>query len=287
MKVPSRRRCSLRVRTITALTTVPFLAVPSGDASLTAAVTMSPNPATRPVEPPSGRIICSLRAPELSATSSMLLIITAIVVSPFAARSGLADRLLFDWRHQGRALHDLLQLPALQLGQRTRLFNLHKIAEVCGAVLVVRVELLTARHHALVERVCLLPPDFDHDGLGHLGGNHFANQRLAAAGLGCVAGCGYFSHCLLFLRRSLLTGRLLRFHWRAGRRRSCHWRLGCGRSVAAGELFLAHHRLYARNVLLQLADLLQALGLSHLQLKLHLEELIRELALLMEQFGIG
>src|SRR5271157_223016 len=286
MKVPSRRRCSLRVRTITALTTVPFLAVPSGDASLTAAVTMSPNPATRPVEPPSGRIICSLRAPELSATSSMLLIITAIVVSPCCS-SGLARQLLLDWRHLRRAAHNFLQLPALQLGQRTRLFNLHEITEMRRALLVMRIELLAARHHALVERVCLLPPDFDHYGLGHLGGNHFANQSLAAAGLGCIAGCGYFGHDLLFLRRSLLTGRLLRFHWRAGRRRPCHWLIGCGRTVAAGQLFLAHYGLYAGNVLLQLADLLQALGLSHLQLKLHFEELIRELTLLMEQFGIG
>src|SRR5271157_6666631 len=288
MKVPSRRRCSLRVRTITALTTVPFLAVPSGDASLTAAVTMSPNPATRPVEPPSGRIICSLRAPELSATSSMLLIITAIVVSPFAARSGLADRLLFDWRHQGRALHDLLQLPALQLGQRTRLFNLHKIAEVCGAVLVVRVELLTARHHALVERVCLLPPDFDHNGLGHLGGHHFANQSLAAADRGRFAGFSCFGHGLLCLRRSLLGGRFLLFHWRRRFFPWCRRRgLGRGSGFATGQFLLALHRVDAGNVLLQLANLLQALGLSHLQLKLHLEELVRQLALLMKQFGIG
>src|SRR5271157_4623502 len=286
MKVPSRRRCSLRVRTITALTAVPFLAVPSGDASLTAAVTMSPNPATRPVEPPSGRIICSLRAPELSATSSMLLIITAIVVSPCCS-SGLARQLLLDWRHLRRAAHNFLQLPALQLRQRTRLFNLHKITEMRRAVLVVCIKLFAARHHALVERVRLLAPHFDHDGLGHLGGNHFTDQDLAAACAGFFAGCRRFRHDLLFLRRGLLTGRLLRFHWRAGRRRPCHWRLGCGRSVAAGQLFLAHHGLYARNVLLQLADLLQALGLSHLQLKLHLEELIRELALLMEQFGIG
>src|ERR1700691_607726 len=76
--VPSRRRCSLRVRTITAFTTLPFCTWPSGDDSFTAAVIMSPRPAFSPVEPPSGRIICSLRAPELSATSSMLLIITAM-----------------------------------------------------------------------------------------------------------------------------------------------------------------------------------------------------------------
>src|SRR5439155_1505271 len=64
---------------MTAFTTVPFFVCPSGDASLTLAVTTSPSPARRPVDPPSGRIICNLRAPLLSATSSMLRIITAIV----------------------------------------------------------------------------------------------------------------------------------------------------------------------------------------------------------------
>jgi hypothetical protein len=44
---------------------------------------MSPSPAFRPVEPPRGRIICSLRAPELSATSSIDLIITAMAISLF------------------------------------------------------------------------------------------------------------------------------------------------------------------------------------------------------------
>src|SRR5208337_3448816 len=53
------------------------------------------------------------------------------------------------------------------------------------------------------------------------------------------------------------------------------------------QFLLALHRVDAGNVLLQLANLLQALGLSHLQLKLHLEELVRQLALLMKQFGIG
>src|SRR5450631_945196 len=65
---------------MTALTTLPFLTVPSGDASLTAAVTTSPRPAFLPSPPPSGRITCSLRAPELSATSRMVLICTDIFV---------------------------------------------------------------------------------------------------------------------------------------------------------------------------------------------------------------
>src|SRR5271169_5441221 len=156
MYVPSRLRCSLRVRTITAFTTLPFCTCPSGAASFTAAVIMSPRPAFSPVEPPSGRITCSLRAPELSATSSMLLIITAINLSlpsrgksilgcpvlrpSFGRRAGSGcpilspifgervgsdlDRLFFHRRHLRGLAHNFLQLPALQLRQRTRLFDL-------------------------------------------------------------------------------------------------------------------------------------------------------------------
>jgi hypothetical protein len=69
MYVPSRRRSSLRVRTMTALTTWPFLTVASGVASFTDAVTMSPIRAYRPVDPPIGLITAIFRAPELSATS--------------------------------------------------------------------------------------------------------------------------------------------------------------------------------------------------------------------------
>src|SRR5208283_3529771 len=151
------------------------------------------------------------------------------------------------------------------------------------AVLVVGIELLAAGDHALVERVCLLPPHLDHDGLSHPGGHHFANQGFATADRGHFAGFCCFSHDLLFLRRSPFGGCLLRFY-RCCRRRCCLW---LARSVVPGQFFLALHGLDASNVLLQLANLLQALGLSHLQLKLHLEELVRQLALLMKQFGIG
>src|ERR1035437_633912 len=200
MYVPSRRRCSVRVRTMTAFTTVPFLAVPSGEASVTEAVIKTPKWATKPVEPPSGRIICSLRAPELSATSSMDLIITAIILPPCSTTqaepmpTGLTRRLLLDGRYQRRTLHNFLQLPPLQLGERTGLFDLHEVAEMRRAILVVGVELLATGHHPLVERVGLLPSDFDHDGLGHLGGDHFANQGLATAWRLCCAGCCCFGH---------------------------------------------------------------------------------------------
>ncbi len=62
---------------------------------------------------------------------------------------------------------------------------------------------------------------------------------------------------------------------------------GDSRSIASRKLLLAYDGLYPRNVFLQLANLLQTLGLSHLQLKLHLEQLVGQLALLMVQFDIG
>src|SRR6516164_8500414 len=254
MYVPSLRRCSLRVRTITAFTTVPFLAVPSGAASFTAAVTTSPRWATSPVPPPSGRIICSLRAPELSATSSMVLIITAIIsLSPkdFAqgahpCRRPLAmggnknlDRRLFDRGYLRGAADHVLQLPALQLRKRTRLLDLHHIAQLCRALLVVGIELLAALHHALVEGMRLLTVHFDNDGLGHLGGNHFADQGLAPSGGCCVAGfrCfGCLGHNLLRLRCSrLLGGRLLRLRSYGSRRRGLLHRDFRRGSVAAGN----------------------------------------------------
>src|ERR1035438_3220276 len=108
---------------MTAFTTLPFFTVPSGEASLTAAVTISPRPAFLPSPPPRGRITCSLRAPELSATASMVLICTAMGSSPYSlalvgsihlGRSGGILDLT-----EGRAPDDLFQGPPLQLAQRT------------------------------------------------------------------------------------------------------------------------------------------------------------------------
>src|ERR1039457_4576512 len=72
MYVPSLRRVSLRMRTTTQRTTLPFLIAESGAASFTAAVTTSPKPARSPRSPPRGRMHESLRAPELSATSRIV-----------------------------------------------------------------------------------------------------------------------------------------------------------------------------------------------------------------------
>ena len=85
IEVPSLRRVSLRMRTITQRTTFPFLIAESGAASFTAAVITSPSPARNPRSPPRGRMQESFRAPELSATSRIVRI-PIIKIAPF--RSG-------------------------------------------------------------------------------------------------------------------------------------------------------------------------------------------------------
>src|SRR6185436_20449024 len=66
---------------MTASCTVPFLIVPSGDASLTVTLIRSPRLAIFPVEPPMGMIISTRLAPELSATSSEVCIWITVVTS--------------------------------------------------------------------------------------------------------------------------------------------------------------------------------------------------------------
>jgi hypothetical protein len=53
------------------------------------------------------------------------------------------------------------------------------------------------------------------------------------------------------------------------------------------QLFFPDHGMNARYILAQAADLGQAFRLSHLELELQAEELVIELLLLMQQFGIG
>src|SRR5580658_4548956 len=217
MYVPSRRRYSLRVRTMTALTTLPFFTWPSGEASFTAAVTISPRPAFLPLEPPRGRIICSLRAPELSATSSMVLICTAIANSPYI----FLQRLLggrsccFFSLRQCRTADNLFQVPALQLAQGTRLADPDHITHARRVLLVVRVKLLVGLHHALVLGMGLAHLDLNHDGFRHLGRNDVANLFIAARYLAALFRArlrGFarrlcsFSHGLARLLRRLCLG---------------------------------------------------------------------------------
>src|ERR1700733_1141155 len=192
MYVPSRRRYSLRVRTMTALTTLPFLTVPSGEASLTAAVTTSPRPAFLPRPPPRGRITCNLRAPELSATSSIVLICTDIVLLLAiydGETAGVTPRLrLLNFGHgdlvvserERGATNDLLERPALELGQGAGFADADDVADASGVLLVVRVELLVRLHHTLVLGVRLAHLDFDDDRLLHLGRDDDADLLVAA-----------------------------------------------------------------------------------------------------------
>src|SRR6266700_4175910 len=142
---------------MTAFTTVPFFVWPSGAASFTLAVTTSPKPARRPVAPPSGSIICSLRAPLLSATSSMLRIITVIrflrakhPVAGFQMPAIQDARLLLldpgsHFRHLRSFPHDFLEPPALQFRKRPRFLQANNIADVCFVFLVVCVKLFGLR----------------------------------------------------------------------------------------------------------------------------------------------
>src|ERR1700733_1087555 len=191
MYVPSRRRYSLRVRTITALTTLPFFTVPSGEASLTAAVTTSPRPAFLPRPPPRGRITCNLRAPELSATSSIVLICTDIVLllgdTAGADAPGLkllgfdccCGLLIVGERERGTA-NNLLERPTLELRQGTRFADADDVADTSRVLFVVRVELLVRLHNALVFGVSLAHLDLDDDGLLHLGRDDEANLLVTA-----------------------------------------------------------------------------------------------------------
>src|SRR5215471_10936856 len=272
MYVPSLRRCSLRCRTITHLTTVPFLAVPSGAASLTAAVTTSPRPAFSPVCPPRGRIICSRRAPLLSATSRIVLIMTAIIFSfqahqrlrllrprAFRAHPPLARlRLGFFAAHQLGLLNHVLELPALQLGQRPAFFDLDKIADPRSSVFIVRVELLRFLNDPAIERVRFAHTHFNHDGLAHFGGNHLPDLGTAAVLL-VVCCCGL---CHLLLPR-----------------------FAC--CVRSRQFFFAHDGFHSGHVFAQAANFLQAFCLSHLELELKTEELVVEVTFLLSQLGIS
>src|SRR5579871_6097596 len=149
----------------------------------------------------------------------------------------------------------------------------------------------------------LFSDDLHHDGLAHLGGNHPADFRAAAA-------CLFFS-CLCHLLLPLFGGRGLLFRRRLcrlalGRRRLflCALagslllgRLGRGRTTSSfcrrmalyhdAQLLLPGHGVNAGHVLAQSADLVQALRLSHLELELQTKELVIELLLLVQQFGVS
>src|SRR5260221_9027408 len=179
MALPSGRRISFAVRTITAWCTSPFLTRPRGIASLTETTMTSPTEAYLRLEPPSTLMHMTRRAPELSATSRLLCIWII----------GSGSRALGDDGVVGQ------HFPALGLGQRTRLLDAHAVTDLAAVGLVVRRVLFRARDELLVDRMHDAALDLDRDGLVALVAHHRAPHDS-------LGHCSYSSPALL--RRGLL-----------------------------------------------------------------------------------
>src|ERR1700730_2931278 len=173
--LPSGRRISFAVRTITAWCTSPFLTRPRGIASLTETTMTSPTVAVLRFEPPSTLMHWTRRAPELSATSR-LVCIWIMTGSPFGLGAGrglfllrarrgrlgrrpsgglglrLAHRLLCLARR--RRLHAVEQShPALAPRDRAALLDADHVARLDVVVLVMRRVVLRAHDELLVDGV--------------------------------------------------------------------------------------------------------------------------------------
>src|SRR6266446_4366322 len=238
---------------MTAFTTLPFCTWPSGEASFTLAVITSPNPARSPVEPPRGRIICNLRAPELSATSSMDLIITAMFVSPFALTDPPRYRRRLQLqapepssvRYLSTSTASGAKADAIPRSARHRRYafrsSRHARKTSCGSQSRARTS--DALSCALLRpqssfASCSRPP-----------------SRSALCGR-CVFPFGPSFLPLLFLR------------------------------LAGAQFLFAQNGFHARDVPAQPADLLQAPCLSHIHLELQLEQLIGQIPLLVLELHI-
>src|SRR5919198_1299164 len=106
------------------------------------------------------RMHCTFLAPELSATSSM--------------ERGWIIAL-------GHAIHDRPDPPPLLLGQRARLLDDDPVAHAALVALVVGLELLGLRHHALVLRMAEDAVDLHHARLLHGVAHDHSFSRLAVA----------------------------------------------------------------------------------------------------------
>src|SRR5215469_17352424 len=151
MRLPSGRRTPLAVRTITAFSTSPFFTRPRGIASLTLTTMVSPTSAYLRFDPPSTLMHITRRAPELSATSSSVVI--CIIFSSPDARSCLFPADPFE------------RFPALQFRDRAALADSNHIADLELALLVMGVIFLCPPH-GLSEHGMSEPAfDVDNDGL--------------------------------------------------------------------------------------------------------------------------
>src|SRR6202022_3965632 len=113
MYEPSGRPYSLAWRTMTALTTSPFLTDPPGVASFTEATITSPTEASNFEPPATTRMHMSSRAPVLSATRTRVCGMI-IVLLPLLFARNVED---FD-RLAGSASQDLLDDPVLVFADR-------------------------------------------------------------------------------------------------------------------------------------------------------------------------
>src|SRR5215472_17143155 len=122
---PSGRRTPCAVRTTTAFSTSPFFTRPRGIASLTDTTMVSPTSAYLRREPPSTLMHMTRRAPELSATSSSVVIWIMVSGSRAALlRADASDH-----------------FPGLQLRERPAFADAHHVAHLEFPVLVMRVVL--------------------------------------------------------------------------------------------------------------------------------------------------
>src|SRR5271163_4422203 len=253
---------------------------------------MSPRPAFSPVEPPSGRIICSLRAPELSATSSMLLIITAIAnlldpachpkrCHPERDAFCLAKDLRLTGPIPSKGAPDRFPTfrpaparspaPAPSCAQCPSTSSAStSTADASLPAAPHRLHALRSSRRARKTSYCAPPPA----------------RRTDAPSSASPAPRWSWPSCSRPLlpplpcagpapaRSAVLRTSWLRFPPSAF--------LRCGRART-----LAQNCLHPRNVLAQPANLLQALGLAHVQLKLQLEQLVGQILPLMLQLGVG
>src|SRR6202008_2091299 len=131
-------------------------------------------------------------APELSATVSHVRICT-IVLLP-CCTAGALNALC----HARRTLQNFLQPPPLQLRERPRGNDLHRIAHARFTGFVVRVVFLSVAHNPLIERMLHRARHLHHDGLLHLSGSDDPGQFLphAASVCGLLSGpcCRFVCH---------------------------------------------------------------------------------------------
>src|SRR5579872_1950141 len=160
MYEPSGRPYSFAWRTMTALTTSPFLTEPPGVASLTEATITSPIEASNFDPPATTRMHISSRAPVLSATRSrvcgMIMFLSSKNDVPTAPRacterpSSCLD--LGDLDGLARAAaEDLRDDPVLLLADRVRLGDHDGVANLAVVRLVVRLEVPRATQGASIQ----------------------------------------------------------------------------------------------------------------------------------------